>query len=55
MTTDCYSVDMNCVAADHIFISPVPTHVIYVIKENRTYDEVLGDDSRGNGQARAAT
>jgi DNA-binding beta-propeller fold protein YncE len=26
-------------------------HVIYVIKENRTYDEVLGDDPRGNGQA----
>ncbi|MBV8172667.1 MAG: beta-propeller fold lactonase family protein [Candidatus Eremiobacteraeota bacterium] len=24
-------------------------HVIYVIKENRTYDEVLGDDTRGNG------
>jgi YVTN family beta-propeller protein len=26
-------------------------HVIYVIKENRTYDEVLGDDPRGNGKA----
>ncbi|HKW45175.1 MAG TPA: alkaline phosphatase family protein [Candidatus Eremiobacteraceae bacterium] len=26
-------------------------HVIYVIKENRTYDEVLGDDPRGNGQS----
>ena len=25
------------------------THVIYVIKENRTYDQVLGDDLRGNG------
>ncbi len=24
-------------------------HVIYIIKENRTYDEVLGDDPRGNG------
>ena len=24
-------------------------HVIYVIKENRTYDQVLGDDPRGNG------
>jgi len=31
-------------------ISPAPTHVIYVIKENRTYDEVLGDDPRGNGE-----
>ncbi len=29
-------------------------HVIYVIKENRTYDEVLGDDTRGNGQASLA-
>jgi len=49
MMTDCYSV--NCVAPDQILISPVPTHVIYIIKENRTYDEVLGDDPRGNGQA----
>jgi phospholipase C len=24
-------------------------HVIYVIKENRTYDQVLGDLDRGNG------
>ena len=24
-------------------------HVIYVIKENRTYDQVLGDDVHGNG------
>jgi YVTN family beta-propeller protein len=24
-------------------------HVIYVIKENRTYDQVLGDDRRGRG------
>jgi len=24
-------------------------HVVYVIKENRTYDQVLGDDLRGNG------
>ena len=24
-------------------------HVVYIIKENRTYDEVLGDDRRGNG------
>jgi YVTN family beta-propeller protein len=29
-------------------------HIIYVIKENRTYDEVLGDDPRGNGQASLA-
>ena len=24
-------------------------HVVYIIKENRTYDQVLGDMSRGNG------
>jgi hypothetical protein len=24
-------------------------HIVYVIKENRTYDQVLGDDLRGNG------
>jgi YVTN family beta-propeller protein len=27
-------------------------HVFYVIKENRTYDQVLGDDPRGNGDDR---
>jgi YVTN family beta-propeller protein len=27
-------------------------HVIYIIKENRTYDEVLGDMKQGNGDAR---
>jgi YVTN family beta-propeller protein len=29
-------------------------HVVYVVKENRTYDEVLGDDRRGNGDASLA-
>jgi YVTN family beta-propeller protein len=33
--------------------SPLPIgkikHVVYIIKENRTYDQVLGDDPRGNG------
>jgi DNA-binding beta-propeller fold protein YncE len=24
-------------------------HVFYVVRENRTYDQILGDDSRGNG------
>jgi hypothetical protein len=27
-------------------------HVIYVIKENRTYDQILGDLDRGNGDPR---
>jgi YVTN family beta-propeller protein len=33
--------------------SPIK-HVIYVIKENRTYDQVLGDVSKGNGDSRLA-
>ncbi len=31
------------------FVNPGIDHVIYIIKENRTYDQVMGDDSRGNG------
>jgi YVTN family beta-propeller protein len=31
--------------------SPI-THVIYIIKENRTYDQVFGDISRANGDPR---
>ena len=38
----------------HALALPPFKHVIYVIKENRTYDEVLGDDTRGNGQASLA-
>src|SRR5205823_4273211 len=30
--------------------SPI-RHVFYIIKENRTYDQVLGDIERGNGDA----
>ena len=29
--------------------SPIK-HVFYVIRENRTYDQVLGDMERGNGE-----
>src|SRR5579872_6934362 len=29
-------------------------HVIYIIKENRTYDQVFGDESRGDGDSRLA-
>ncbi|MBZ5726397.1 MAG: bifunctional YncE family protein/alkaline phosphatase family protein [Acidobacteriia bacterium] len=33
--------------------SPLPSiqHVIYIVKENRTYDQVLGDMKEGNGDA----
>lgn len=27
-------------------------HIIYIIKENRTYDQLFGDEQRGNGDAR---
>ncbi len=30
-------------------------HVIYIIKENRTYDQVLGDVKKGNGDAELCT
>jgi YVTN family beta-propeller protein len=30
--------------------SPIK-HVFYIIKENRTYDQIMGDDVRGNGDA----
>jgi YVTN family beta-propeller protein len=26
-------------------------HIVYIIKENRTYDQIMGDDTRGNGDA----
>ncbi|MDX6217821.1 MAG: hypothetical protein QOG99_3405 [Frankiales bacterium] len=34
---------------DHTGEPSTIKHVIYVIKENRTYDQVLADDPRGNG------
>jgi len=30
-------------------------HVVYIIKENRTYDQVLGDVTNGNGNAQLCT
>ena len=38
----------NPVPKDELSDSPIK-HVIYVIKENRTYDQVLGDMPEGNG------
>jgi DNA-binding beta-propeller fold protein YncE len=40
-------------AADVPHLPPVK-HVIYLLKENRTYDQVLGDDPRGNGDPQLA-
>jgi len=36
-------------AANPDFTNPGIEHVIYMIKENRTYDQVLGDMPQGNG------
>jgi YVTN family beta-propeller protein len=33
------------------FAYPPFEHVIYIIKENRTYDQVLGDDRQGDGDS----
>jgi YVTN family beta-propeller protein len=42
-----------CRAGDAPHLPPVK-HVIYLLKENRTYDQVLGDDPRGNGDPQLA-
>ncbi|HEY6208452.1 MAG TPA: bifunctional YncE family protein/alkaline phosphatase family protein, partial [Gemmatimonadales bacterium] len=36
-------------AADHPSARPPVRHVVYVIRENRTYDQVFGDVAQGNG------
>ncbi len=36
-------------ASAKLFKNPGIEHVVYVIKENRTYDQVLGDVPQGNG------
>lgn len=33
------------------FVNPGIDHVVYIIKENRTYDQILGDMPQGNGDA----
>ncbi|HET7790254.1 MAG TPA: bifunctional YncE family protein/alkaline phosphatase family protein [Gemmatimonadales bacterium] len=33
---------------------PPIRHIVYVIRENRTYDQVLGDDPRGDGDPKLA-
>jgi len=51
---------LSAAAANRVRPAPVPVpwrvgdpstieHVVYVIKENRTYDQILGDVPRGNG------
>ncbi|MGE5400206.1 MAG: alkaline phosphatase family protein [Ignavibacteriales bacterium] len=38
----------NPIPADSGVVSPIK-HVFYIVKENRTYDQVLGDMEEGNG------
>src|SRR6266699_2632471 len=42
------------VAADRPSARPPVRHVVYVIRENRTYDQVLGDARGGNGDPELA-
>src|SRR5213079_2754968 len=42
------------VAADRPSARPPVRHVVYVIRENRTYDQVLGDARGGNGDPQLA-
>ena len=39
----------------HVGEPSVIEHVVYIIKENRTYDQYLGDIARGNGDAKLCT
>jgi hypothetical protein len=58
-----YSDAERLAPADAPHDSPIPQkvggaspirHVFYIIRENRTYDQVLGDDDRGNGDPNLA-
>lgn len=41
--------NLSGTVGEQTFANPGIRHVIYVIKENRTYDQVLGDLGKGNG------
>jgi YVTN family beta-propeller protein len=40
---------LRSLSANRLTAYPPIRHVVYVIRENRTYDQVLGDVARGNG------
>ncbi|HWB53978.1 MAG TPA: beta-propeller fold lactonase family protein [Tepidisphaeraceae bacterium] len=46
---DTYAIDKANPLASLGLAAGKITHVIYIIKENRTYDQVFGDEPRGNG------
>jgi YVTN family beta-propeller protein len=41
----------SVIPIDHKTASPVIKHVFYIIKENRTYDQIYGDIPSGNGDS----
>jgi len=41
----------NDAKLDESYAVPPIQHVVYIVKENRTYDQVLGDIKEGNGDA----
>ena len=58
-----YSDDTRLAPASAIAQSPIPArvggnspikHVFYIVRENRTYDQILGDLDRGNGDSNLA-
>ncbi len=40
------------IVPEHVGVGSPAKHVIYIIKENRTYDQVFGDIPKGNGDPR---
>jgi YVTN family beta-propeller protein len=50
-TTKVYANNLDPVQPNYKPNNPGIKHIIYIIKENRTYDQILGDDPRGNGDA----
>src|SRR3954452_19660548 len=55
--------DRQIVPANHVATPPADTplraggpikHVFYIVRENRTYDQVMGDDARGDGDPKLA-
>src|SRR5205814_1178440 len=48
------SARLRGVAPDRLTARPPVRHVVYIIRENRTYDQVLGDLPQGNGDPHLA-
>ena len=42
---------LACAVPERVGEPSVFNHVVYIIRENRTYDQVFGDIAKGNGDA----